>query len=171
VTQFLNWIILPNLSRCFLRRVADNAAVNKATVKVLKSKGWRIEYVRCLPHCLNLVIVAFLDVFNETYCITSFLAMLRGFMNAGGSSNRRAKAVEACLSVSQADYSDTRWSSLIEATTYMTSKISNYSIKMARSTLKRKADAGDEEALASLSALPELNAGDSVWSAFLDLLT
>lgn len=37
--------------------VADNASVNGKTVKLLNKKyGWAVEYVRCLPHCLNLVV-------------------------------------------------------------------------------------------------------------------
>ena len=51
--------------------VADNASLNPLTATKLREKyGWIVEYVRCLPHCLNLVMVALLEPFDAAFGIS-----------------------------------------------------------------------------------------------------
>jgi hypothetical protein len=51
--------------------VADNASLNPLTAeKLCSTHGWSIEFVRCLPHCLNLVMVALLEPFNKAFGIS-----------------------------------------------------------------------------------------------------
>jgi hypothetical protein len=51
--------------------VADNASLNPLTAEKLRSLyDWIAEFVRCLPHCLNLVMVALLEPFNAAFGIS-----------------------------------------------------------------------------------------------------
>lgn len=151
----------------FVYLVADNASVNKKTVKLLNEAGFKIVYVRCLPHCLNLVMVAFLDNFNSTFGLVPFLKQLRGFINAGGSASRRALVLEYGLSSSRVDVADPRWSSVVEALLYLTSEQSDFHLSKARKALQRKADAGDQSAK---DALEEPDEKLNVWHAMTDMI-
>lgn len=60
------------LNKLFVRYlVADNASLNPLTAKKLREQyGWIVEYVRCLPHCLNLVMVVLLKPFDAAFDIS-----------------------------------------------------------------------------------------------------
>jgi len=148
--------------------VADNAAVNPKTVErlnhILKKEHpthREIKFIRCLPHCLNLVMVAFFKVFDGMYGITSFLRHLRGFINAGGSSSRRAAAIEYGVTQSGIDFTDTRWASLIKAIMYLMAMQSLAELHRANKLLSELALDGD----ASEAALKAPGAPESHWSA------
>lgn len=139
--------------------VADNASVNEATVAKLREKfNWTAEYTRCLPHSLNLVIVACCGEFDAVFKMASHLKDLRAFFNAGGSAARRAWLIEFGLTFSGIDFAETRWTSFIQAVKYMMGNQSDDELKRAAARLQRKADAGDQSAKEALLApsLPRL---------------
>ena len=116
--------------------VADNAAVNEASVKILNERyGWNVEYRRCIPHLLNRLMVAFLLPFDEKFKIQSFLKAIRAFFTAGGAAARKIFAVEAGIVLSSIDCTDTRWASLLKAIAYMCSVQSPAHIKTAKERL------------------------------------
>ena len=132
--------------------VGDNASVNKSTVKLLVALGWVPTYVRCLPHCLNLVLVAFLGAFDAVFHMTTFLKSVRSFVKAGGTSSRKATLLEWALSLAQIDFGDTRWESLCSTIKYLMSDQSKREMKKANKRLKQLAEEGDDSAAAALQA-------------------
>ena len=131
----------------------DNAAVNKATADELNDKhGFAIKYIRCLPHCLNLVLVAFLLAFDERFGIASFLKKVRAFIKAGGGNSRRATLMEFALSLSPMDVVTTRWESLIRAIKYVMEKQTSVELKTAEKRLGELAASGDGSAADALAA-------------------
>ena len=129
--------------------------MNFATVTALNLIGFSIVYARCFPHCLSLIIVAFLTVFSVQFKFDTHLREIRSFVKAGGGSSRRALFKEWALSLSRMDFADTRWDSLLLATIYLVSKQSKYEVSVADKRLQRKADGGDESAAAAVAGPPQ----------------
>ena len=129
---------------------ADNASVNSKAVSLLRSThGWNIELSRCLPHCLNLVLQAFLDVWNNEYHLKGFLRTCRGLVKAGGAFSRKATLVEYGLSVSNIDFVDTRWTSLITGAKYLMERQSERNLKDANYLVGLRSKKGDKAAQAA----------------------
>lgn len=148
--------------------VADNASVNNATVKELaKDYGWNAGYARCLPHSLNLVLVAFLEPFEKRFQMASHLKGVRGFIKSGGGSSRRATMLEYGITLSRVDFADTRWASFISAVKYMVDMQDAGELQKARERLETLAAHGDEDAAAALKEpdTPQLH-----WYALYDCL-
>lgn len=137
---------------CVPYLAADNASVNPSTARVLRKGGWQIEHVRCVPHCLNLVIRAFCDVFSDTFGMQSHLRDIRSFILAGGGNSRRALLVEWGVTLSGIDFADTRWSGFVQAVVYMMSVQSTAELAAAAKRLKELAAAGDKTAEEALDA-------------------
>jgi hypothetical protein len=52
---------------------ADNARVNSLAVDILNvTFGWKVELVRCMPHCASLVLAAFVEAWNVVYRFKEF---------------------------------------------------------------------------------------------------
>ena len=133
--------------------VGDNASVNRATVKTLREKhGWKAQYTRCLPHCLNLVLQQFVGAFDARYKIKSFLKTTRSFFRAGGAFSRKARVVEFGLPLWSLDFADTRWDSLCRAVNSLMSLQSDTDMDNAEFMLSFKAAAGDDGAAEALAA-------------------
>ena len=129
---------------------ADNASPNKATVDKLNEKGYSITYARCLPHCLNLVVRAFMNVMDKDFKFSSYLKLLRSFMTAGGGVARKLLALEFGFTASGVDFCDTRWASLVFAILYVANKQSAGHLKLAEDRLKELSAAGDQTATDAL---------------------
>lgn len=144
--------------------VADNASVNPATVDRLRAEpySWTAEYVRCMPHCLNLVMRAFLTIFETEYNMATHLRTIRSFIKAGGGASRRRTLAEYGVTLSGIDFSDTRWQGFIVAIQYMASDQTTAEMAKAKSLLAAAAARGDESAAA---ALAEPGALQSHWCA------
>lgn len=149
--------------------VADNAALNSATVDILNEKyGFVVKFVRCLPHCLNLYIVAFLKPFEVKFGMTSFLKLIRRFIKAGGGSSRRAALLEWGLSLSQIDFSDTRWEAVVKAIMYMMELQTDRELKNARTQLQNIFDeTGDQSAA---DALEEDDVAQTHWRVVYEVI-
>lgn len=163
-------VLLPRQVRYI---VSDNASVGKASVDLLcaraeyKDAGWAPVYVRCLPHCLNLVMVALLAPWDKRFRMSSFLKEVRGFIKAGGGVSRRMALLEYAVSLSRIDFADTRWESFINALKYMMDEQTPYELKAATSLLERQAALGDEGAV---HALAEPGAPQLHWNALYEAL-
>lgn len=131
---------------------ADNAALNAQTVTKLNTKyGYKIIYVRCLPHCLNLVVKTFLDVFDDKYKLATNLKLMRAFLNAGGGIGHKLLALEFGISASRVDFCDTRWASFLKAILYLVNLQPERDMKLATERLKQLwDDEGDEDAKRAL---------------------
>ena len=125
---------------------ADNASPNKATVDKLNTKGYNITYARCLPHCLNLIVRAFMNVMDKEYKFASNLKLMRHFLTAGGGVGRKLVALEFGFTVSGVDFCDTRWASLVYAILYVANKQSASHLLLAKERLQELADQGDDTA-------------------------
>ena len=113
--------------------VADSAALNAASVDFLNERlGWNIEYRRCVPHLLQLIMVALMTPVENAYKFSSFLTSVRGFYNAGGGSARRGLLTEAGVILGALDFVETRWFSLLTATTALVSDITPTDFDRAR---------------------------------------
>lgn len=131
--------------------VADNASVNPKAVELLHEMGYNnMEFVRCLPHCLNLVIKAFMDVVDKEILLSSNLKLTRAFLNAGGGSALKIEAASWAVSQSTIDIVDTRWSSLVSAAVALAHPPKPGTLEEATSLLQEAADAGDETAAEAL---------------------
>ena len=132
-TAFLRAGITPKQLR-FL--VADSASVNNASVKYLnKYLGWNIQYRRCVPHLLNLIMVKVMQPIEDKFHFASFLKHLRGYYNAGGIAGRKTMLTEAAVNFSALDFVETRWFSLISATTTLVSQQTVTDFKRAHDAL------------------------------------
>jgi hypothetical protein len=129
---------------------ADNASVNGATVDKLNAMGYNITYARCLPHCLNLLVKAFLDVFDSKYKLASNLRLTRAFLNAGGGVGHKLLAMEFGITASRVDFCDTRWASLLKAILYLVNAQSPKELEKARERLEELAASGDATAAEAL---------------------
>lgn len=148
--------------------VADNASVNGATVAMLNSKyGWNAEYVRCLPHCLNLVLVAFLSPFDDRFHMSTHLKQVRAFVKAGGGAKRRAALIEYGMSLSSIYFSDTRWEGFVSAVLYMTTMQDDGELKKAEERLRLLSKAGDATAT---EALEDPGKKQSHWCALYEVV-
>ena len=132
---------------------ADNAAVNSKTVDLLREEAaWaHLEYVRCLPHCLNLAMVAFVKPFDDRFKLSGLLGRLRGFLTAGGTASRKLMLIEYGLKLSGFDFVKTRWFSMVEALVYLAEEQTDKELDSARKRLQElsiKGDKSAEEALA-----------------------
>jgi len=127
---------------------ADNASVNDATVNKLNDmgKGFNVERVRCLPHCLNLVVQAFLRPFEEEYKLTSLFKDVRAFIKAGGGNGRRGFLAEYGVNLSGIDFSDKRLDGFVRAITYMMGMQTDVEMKSADARLAELAGTGDGDA-------------------------
>jgi hypothetical protein len=130
--------------------VADNAAVNKATVDELHEMGYVMKYARCLPHTLALVIKAFLDVFDKKLALCTNLKAFRGFLTAGGGRARKGLAMEYGIKMSRIDFAETRWASFLKALLAIINLQSASDLRAARTLLEELAGEGDEDATAAL---------------------
>ena len=149
--------------------IADNAAVNKASVKYLNSHyGWKLEYRRCLPHCLNLIMVALLQPFDTEYGISSFLKASRGFYNAGGAAGRKIDLLERGVSLGMLDFVETRWASFLKAIAYLVSKQDDLALARARVSIKDSLR-HDEAALALAEASDRKEAKECIDSLKADI--
>lgn len=118
--------------------VADNAAVNPATVDLLNAKyGFSVTFARCLPHCFNLYVVTFLKPFNVKFGISTHLKMIRRFIKQGGGMARRSAMLEWGLSLSKIDFSDTRWEAFVRSIVYMMEVQTPKELANARERLQR----------------------------------
>jgi hypothetical protein len=134
---------------------ADNASPNKLTVEKLNSlPGYNMQYARCLPHCLNLVIKSFMNVMDVSFKISTHLKLARQFLTAGGGLARKLLAVEFGFTASSIDFVDTRWASLVNAVLYVANLPSDHNNRMAQQRLQELADNGDETAQAALDDRP-----------------
>ena len=142
----------------------DNASVNPLTIKLLRKDPfrWPVEHTRCLPHCLNLVMEAFLLPFNNRFHISSFLHQARAFVKAGGVGGRRRALREWGLSLSNIDFSPTRWEGLMSAIIYMTSMQTDIELLRAKNLLEQSAKDGDK---AAETALGDPGQPQSHWNA------
>ena len=122
---------------------ADNASVNPAAVDELNKRGFKVTFARCLPHCANLVVQAFMDPLETAFAYGSNLKKLRGLLNAGGSSKRKLMAIEYALSTSRIDFAETRWASEVQAIRYVANKQRKSDLKLARRRLEELRDGGD----------------------------
>ena len=122
---------------------ADNASVNPAAVEELNKRGFKVTFARCLPHCANLVVQAFMDPLETAFAYGSNLKKLRGLLNAGGSSKRKLMAIEYALSTSRIDFAETRWASEVQAIRYVANKQRKSDLKLARRRLEELRDGGD----------------------------
>ena len=122
---------------------ADNASVNPAAVEELNKRGFKVTFARCLPHCANLVVQAFMDPLETAFAYGSNLKKLRGLLNAGGSSKKKLMAVEYALSTSRIDFAETRWASEVLAIRYVANKQRKSDLKLARKRLEELRDGGD----------------------------
>jgi hypothetical protein len=146
----------------------DNAAINKKAVKLLVKAGCTdLEMARCLPHCLNLPILVFLEVFEEAFKLLSQLTAIRAYIKAGGGSSRKAMLVESALTLSNMDYVLTRWASAIRAFIYMMAKQTPAEMKKARQRLLLLAAEGDVEAA---DAADEDDVYKSHWNAIYECI-
>lgn len=148
----LDPLLVPHLA-------ADNATLNSKTARVLRdSHEWPIHHVRCVPHCLNLVIVAFCGTMSDTFGMATHLRDIRGFIKAGGGCARRAILVEWAVSLSGIDFADTRWAGFVQAVVYMMSLQSPSELASAkeRLTLLAKNDKSARDALSAPSR-PQLH--------------
>jgi len=131
---------------------ADNAALNAQTVTKLNTNyKYKIIYVRCLPHCLNLVVKSFLDVFDDKYKLATNLKLMRAFLNAGGGIGHKLLALEFGISASRVDFCDTRWASFLKSILYLVNLQPERDMKLATERLKQLwDDEGDEDAKRAL---------------------
>jgi hypothetical protein len=134
---------------------------------MLNTKGFNITYARCLPHCINLVIVAFMDAIDKKFRISTNLKSFRGFLLAGGGSAKKLLAVEYGFTVSGIDFSDTRWASLIKAICYAASKQTVKNLADARLRLTELAEGGDKTAK---DALEEPDNARTVFNVLYDFV-
>ena len=125
---------------------ADNASPNKATVDKLNAKGYKITYARCLPHCLNLVVRAFMNAMDKEFKFTTNLKLMRHFLTAGGGVARKLMALEFGFTISAVDFCDTRWASLVFAILYVANKQTPAHLNMAKKRLQELASQGDATA-------------------------
>ena len=84
--------------------------------------GYNVIYARCLPHCLNLVVRAFMNVLDKEFKYTTNLKLMRHFLTAGGGVGRKLAALEFGFTVSGVDFCETRWASLVYAILYVANK-------------------------------------------------
>lgn len=146
---------------------ADNAAVNTKTCKLLEEGGWHIQHARCLPHCLNLVIVTFVAEFDALFAMSTNLRDIRAFIKAGGATSRRAVLVEWGLTLSRVDFADTRWEGFVKAVCYMMTMQSKSELAAARRRLAELAEEGDTTATDALEdpGVPQMH-----WNAFYEAI-
>ena len=130
---------------------ADNASPNKATADALNAMGYNVIYARCLPHCLNLVVRAFMNVLDKEFKYTTNLKLMRHFLTAGGGVGRKLAALEFGFTVSGVDFCETRWASLVYAILYVANKQSPSHLAAANKRLQELADAGDATAQDALA--------------------
>ena len=112
--------------------------------------GFKVTFSRCLPHCINLVVGAFLQAFDKEYKLASNLKALRGLLNAGGGPGKKLLALEYGLSAARIDFTDTRWGSLVKALLYLARAQTQRDLHNARERLQELADAGDQTAVDAL---------------------
>jgi hypothetical protein len=145
--------------------IADNAAINQASVDYLNSHyGWNAEYRRCLPHCLNLIMVEVTQPFDDEYKISSFLSALRGLYNSGGGASNITALREGGVRLGQLDFTVTRWASLLKAVAYLVSTQGRLELEIARDSMIRTFYHQDEalklseesDRPATLQRIPEL---------------
>ena len=132
---------------------ADNASPNKLTVEKLnqlKGEGWNIIYARCLPHCLNLIVRAFMNVLDKEFKFSSNLKLMRQLLTAGGGVGRKLLALEFGFTISGVDFSDVRWASLTYAICYVANKQDPKHLEAAKKRLQMLADNGDATAKEAL---------------------
>jgi hypothetical protein len=121
------------------------------TMFTAKKYNWpRILYVRCLPHCLNLVMKVLLDQFDAAFKFVSNLKALRAFIIAGGSPRRRHVLREFAVTLSRIDFADTRWLGLINSLLYFSAMQTDFELKAASVALTQSAAAGDADAANAL---------------------
>jgi hypothetical protein len=131
---------------------ADNASPNKAAVDALNSKGFKILYARCLPHCLNLVVQTFMGVLDTKFKFSSNLKRMRSLLTAGGGSARKLLAIEYGFTISGIDFADTRWASMVKAVLYVGNEQSRRDMSLAARRLRELAELGNVEAAAAAEA-------------------
>jgi hypothetical protein len=52
---------------------ADHASVNSLAIDILNvTFEWKVELVRCMPHCASLVLAAFVEAWNVVYRFKEF---------------------------------------------------------------------------------------------------
>ena len=130
---------------------ADNGSANGPTVvKLNEEVGYKMEYARCLPHCLNLVVKSFTNVMDIKFKISTHLKLARRFLTAGGGLARKLLAVEFGFAVSGIDFSETRWASLVAAILYVANVPTKINTDESVRRLKVLAKEGDETAKAAL---------------------
>ena len=129
---------------------ADNAGPNKLTVDKLNAKGYRITYARCLPHCLNLIVRAFMSAMDKDFKLCTNLKLMRHFLMAGGGVARKLIALEYGFTISGVDFCDTRWASLVHAILYIANKQTPGHLRLARERLEELAAQGDATAQEAL---------------------
>ena len=87
-----------------LHALHDALSICGAPPHVGNKYQWKnVMYVRCLPHCLNLVMKAFLGAFDATFDFSSNLKALPAFILAGGSPMRRNLMTEFGVTLSGID--------------------------------------------------------------------
>lgn len=142
-----------------LHIVADNASVNAATVDRLNQAPyrWDVGFVRCMPHCLNLCITAFLKPFEDRFNMSRHLRDIRTYYKH--SPVREQLLREYGLTLSGIDFSETRWSGFLQAVNYYMTNQKQYELKRAQTLQERRA-ALDPTAAAELedpdAGLPRL---------------
>jgi hypothetical protein len=129
---------------------ADNAGPNKLTVDKLNEKGYNIIYARCLPHCLNLIVKAFMNAMDKEFKLCTNLKLMRHFLTAGGGVARKLIALEYGFVISGVDFCDTRWASLVHAILYIANKQTPGHLKLAKERLQELAAQGDDTAQEAL---------------------
>lgn len=133
-------------------RMCHSSQCLRAARHAANTYKWKnVEYVRCLPHCLNLVMKAFLGAFDATFNFASTLKALRAFVVAGGSVKRRSLLTEFAVSLSGIDFADTRWLGFIKSIKYLMEMQTERELARASEALAFSAAAGDESAAAAIA--------------------
>jgi hypothetical protein len=132
---------------------ADNASPNKTAVELLNARGFKIQYARCLPHCLNLVVKTFMGVLDAKFKFSTNLKRMRGLLTAGGGSARKLLAIEYGFTTSSIDFADTRWASMVKAVLYVANEQSKRDMELAAKRLRELAAEGNVEAAAAAAAV------------------
>lgn len=145
---------------------SDNGSPNgKAIKKLHKNKRgcYNVKFARCLAHCNNLLLKALAGPFEVELGLFSKLGSISAYIKAGGGTGRRSTAVEFAVRPSGTDSTATRWSSQVDACTYMRSVQTKHEIHRAEKRLRLLAAAGDASAAA---ALADVVAPMVHWNAF-----
>jgi hypothetical protein len=149
--------------------VGNNSSINKATVTELLGQPyeWDVEHINCLPHCLNLALVSFLEPFEDRFQIAQFMRGLRSFLIKGGSSARNSLARQRAATLSRIGFGETRWDGFLRAVIYMTRVECKYELAAARESLARAARAGVEGAA---EGLKERDGPQCVFDAYYEVV-